>query len=195
MSGRILKYLEGYLEGGSCTIGQVAIVGRYSLLHGDDVGRVDLEVSPDPHSALEVARLDEAGKFRPLKSAPNLRRGWRIDLATAGEVLLALDFLYPAAVGMAFHYDEGRLERTTLDETLGRQTGMYAVVKKITAEQAGVVCDRTCGGGHCLRQILWGFSAANSGRAVAPGEIPLLCPEACNLWVENGRKAVKEAQG
>jgi hypothetical protein len=42
----------------------------YSLRHRDDAGAADLGVNKDPRSAREIAKLTEAGEYRPLKSSP-----------------------------------------------------------------------------------------------------------------------------
>ena len=36
--------------------------------------------------AIEIARYDDAGNYRPLKTAPNLRHGWRMELGTMEEL-------------------------------------------------------------------------------------------------------------
>ena len=35
---------------------------------------------------MAIARFDDSGAYRPLKTAPNLRHGWRLELATLGAV-------------------------------------------------------------------------------------------------------------
>ena len=202
MSARNLDYLQGYLARGDCFLGQVRIGTDHSLSHLEEEPSAECTVFTDPHDAITIARYDDAGKFRPLKTAPNLRHGWRLKLADASELLLALDFLYPAAIGTALDFEESRLQVVPLRSTLERQSGMYAVVKKITDEQAGTVIRETCDPqGGCLRRILWPISSdVSSPRQEARGEIsfggqkiPLLCPEACNLLVAAGRSAVKSA--
>ena len=63
-----------------------------------------LEIFQDPHDAIRIARYDDAANYRPLKTAPNLRHGWRLTLTDLAEICLALDFLYPAAVGTALAF-------------------------------------------------------------------------------------------
>ena len=200
MPGEIRKFLESFLNRGACLIGQVQILPDFSLRHVEDSGNAGLEVFRNPHDAIEIARHDDAGKYRPLKTAPNLRHGWRLNLANVDEVLLALDFLYPAALGTARAFAQGELQTVSLRDTLARQSGMYAVTKKITDEQAESVVNHTCNHrSGCLRHILWSISfgrptaLSRQGTEVMdlPNEIPLLCAEACNLLVAAGRKIVK----
>jgi hypothetical protein len=53
--------------------------GRYEIRHGRDRGRPHRSlklVSSDPFAAREIAQTTGAGEHRPLKTAPNLKRGW-----------------------------------------------------------------------------------------------------------------------
>ena len=159
-----------------------------------------LEIFKDPHDAIGIARYDDAGRYRPLKTAPNLKHGWRLTLKNLGDVCLALDFLYPAALGTALAFVRRELTPVDLRDTLARQSGMYAVVRKITDEQAQAAVAGACNHqSGCLRQILWSISpgrptSLSRSRAEVSGssnEIPLLCAEACNLLVAAGRKVVK----
>jgi hypothetical protein len=188
------------LEKGVLQIGEILVFQDLSLCHRDDASREDISISTDPWHAVEIARYDDAGRYRPLKTASNLRHGWRLKLSSSGEVLTALDFLYPGAVGMAIALAHGRIVPANLRATLERQTGMYAVVKKLTGDQARqVVSDLCCGPTPCLRRKLWGIEPADPSLDVvsgAPSEgLPLLCPEVCNLFVAAGRKIVKGERG
>ncbi|MFZ4681376.1 MAG: DR2241 family protein [Terrimicrobiaceae bacterium] len=194
------EYLRVKLEEGSCRIGQIVVSAGFSLNHEEDADREDLVRSNDPHEAIAIARYDDAGKYRPLKTAPNLRHGWRLELRSLSDAVLALDFLYPAALGTAAAQEDGRLDAVDLRRTLDRQTGMYAVVKKMTDAQADEVVGSVCRGQPgCLRRILWPISGERplaSGLADGNGPtagIPLLCAEACNLLVAAGRTVVKKA--
>lgn len=194
------RFIDSLLEKGVLQIGEILVSQDLSLCHRDDAEREDLSVSTDPWHALEIARYDDAGRYRPLKTASNLRHGWRLKLSGSGEVLTALDFFYPGAVGMAIALNHGRIIPTSLRGTLERQTGMYAVVKKLTEEQARqVISDLCCGPTPCLRRKLWGVDPAGPSLDVVSGApsvgLPLLCPEACNLFVAAGRKIVKGERG
>src|SRR5262245_56701409 len=95
--------LEWFVDrfGEEFVIGQVRIRRRepgYELQHvaDDEKGGELKEVSPE--GAREIAQFTEAGVFRPLKSAPTLRRGWRIMAGSDGALGTALDRLYPGAI-------------------------------------------------------------------------------------------------
>lgn len=189
-------------------MGEVSI-GRFELRHHEDAGRSDLQLFNTPQSAREIARRDDAGVYRPLKSAPTLRHGWRLALNGVRELREALDYFYPAMLGSWLGIQEGRLAPVTFRETANRQSGMYAGVKKLTDEQADVLAGTFCASdGHCLKTILWRidrerpltrlpaekFALDADQLGLGERSIPLPCLEACNLFVAAARTVVKQAQ-
>ena len=198
-------------------IGQIKVsplVDGYELRHRDDAGSASefLAFHRDPEDAAALALYDAAGAYRPLKTAPNLRRGWRLLLADARALRLALDLFYPARMRAWQRLQEGTLRVTPLRDTLNRQTGMYRVTGKITDEQIDALVGRFCrSDGGCLRTILWKRDAAGSVPSTrlppvkfdpahdqtgdpagnVEGFVPLLCQEACNLLVAEARAVVK----
>ncbi|MGH7937665.1 MAG: DR2241 family protein, partial [Bryobacteraceae bacterium] len=148
---------------------------------------------------------------RPLKTAPTLRHGWRMDLANLDELQLALEGFYPGRLAALAAWEENRLLPTPLRATLNRQSGMYRIAAQISDEQISAVVGRFCrsqgGAPGCLRTILWGRDETKArpstrlplDKFIAPldqtgrGEqvMPLLCQEACNLLVSEARREVK----
>lgn len=204
--------LAAWLAEERAEIGQIAIradpEGRYLLCHRQDIGRSDLKEADAPEDALALALNDEQENFRPLKTAPNLRRGWVMKLRDLTSLRLALDSFYPGRVGAFLLWNTGTLPATPLRETLGRQTGMYRVAGKLTDEQAVPLVGRFCrSDGGCLRTILWRlrspddapipslppekFDPAHDQTGAGARVIPLLCQEACNLLVAEAREVVK----
>ncbi len=189
----ILTFLAELLGEGTIRIGQVLVRADFSLCHSDDAGRADLEIFSNPEDAVEIAKYDDRRVYRPLKTAPNLRHGWVMRLASLAEVRAALDLIYPAALGTLLALRQERLPVIPLRETLARQTGMYAVTKKITDSQAEAVMGRLCGPG-CIRRILWPISAGQPRAETfsnAEAGYPILCAEVCNLFVAACRQEVK----
>jgi sirohydrochlorin cobaltochelatase len=197
--------LAYWLNEGLDEIGEIAITtnadGSYSLCHSADRGKDGLQVHHEAHDALYLSRDDASGTFRPLHSAPTLNRGWRLDLPDLDELRLALDFFYPAALGMARALEQEKLSAVPLREVLGRQTGMYRFVNTITDDQAHALIGKTCANAKCLRRILWpldatqpmaGPAAAKTQPCHAPNAIPLLCIEACTHVVSAARKVARE---
>jgi sirohydrochlorin cobaltochelatase len=187
----------------------------FVLCHRDDETHDDLEVFQDPEDATEIVRYDDAGNYRSLKTAPNLRHGWRMKLRTSDELKRALDHFYPGRLAIFIAWKTGRLRTTPLRETLDRQSGMYRVAAKISDAQIDdLVADFCRSNGGCLRTILWkrdrpGAIASTKlptqkfdpawdqvqalGRtgSATLATVPLLCQEACNLLVAACRKVVK----
>ena len=195
-----------------CRIGQIIVDrasdGGFALCHRDDAGRSDLAVYRDAEAAIAIAQYDDAGAYRPLKTAPNLRHGWALTLADAAAARVALDFFYPGRLPAYVAWQRGSLRTTALRETLDRQTGMYRVAAKITDEQANELVGSFCrSDGGCLRTIQWSRDATGAtASTLLPAEkfdpahdqtgrgeatIPLLCQEPCNLLVAEARKVVK----
>lgn len=205
MSRDLTGALADWLAGGARQMGEVLIRqtdAGYDLRHAADAERDDLPLA----DLREVALSNEAGEYRPLKTAPDLRRGWRFTARTLPELRHALDLLYPAMLGVLLDFQRGECAPVPLRETLGRQSGMYAVTKKLTDEQAqGLIRDLCNSDAGCLKSILWRIAegvsvttlpeskfdpALNQSPSVA-APLPMLCHEACNLLVAKAREVVK----
>ena len=132
------------------------INGGFILLHRDDEFREELEVFRSPENVLEITRYDDSGNYRPLKTAPNLAHGWRLELARLEELQRALDYFYPGRLAVFLAWKTDQLRTTPLRQTLDRQSGMYRVAAKISDDQIdNVVGDFCRSDGGCLRTILW----------------------------------------
>ena len=156
MQLKIERALESWCADSSRCIGEILIEKRgtgFALSHRDDHGRSDLAPTED---ATAIAKFDDAGKYRPLKTAPNLRHGWRLDLANTRELRLALEIFYPGRLATVLAFEADRLTTTPLRQTLQRQSGMYRVAATISDTQLDDVVANFCrSDGGCLRTILW----------------------------------------
>jgi sirohydrochlorin cobaltochelatase len=204
--------LAKWLAAGLRCIGQISIEvtddGRFALTHQEDAPRSDLVPYEHADDAAQLARFDDAGNYRPLKTAPNLRHGWRLMVPDRSALGIALDLFYPGRLAAFFAWETGALVATPLRETLHRQTGMYRSAAKISGEEANALVGDFCrSDGGCLRTILWKrdregtlasallpsgkFNPAHDQTGFGRPMIPLLCQEACNLLVAEARKIVK----
>jgi sirohydrochlorin cobaltochelatase len=182
--------------------------GGFVVCHRDDENASGLKVFRKLEDAIEIARYDDGGNYRPLKTAPNLRHGWRLEVVDLGELRRALDYFYPGRLAILVAWTDNQLETTSLRETLDRQTGMYRVAAKISDEQIDDVVGNFCrSDGGCLRTILWKrdkagatpssklppqkFDPAHDQTDRGEDAIPLICQEACNLLVNECRKVVE----
>jgi sirohydrochlorin cobaltochelatase len=132
------------------------INGAFVLSHCGDETRKKLKTFQSAEDAIELSKFDDSGNYRPLKTAPNLARGWRLELARLEELQRALDYFYPGRLAVFLAWKTGQLHTTPLRETLDRQSGMYRVAAKISDDQIdNVVGDFCRSDGGCLRTILW----------------------------------------
>lgn len=210
MSRNITEALTRWLAEGYTQIGQVELrrgeAQGYELRHIDDVGRTDLELFTRPEDARHLAAYDDKGTFRPLRTAPNLRHGWHLLVTDLAALRLALDHFYPGMLGVLVSYDLKKLPVIPLRDLLERQTGMYAVTKKITDEEAQSMIGGFCTSqGGCLKTILWRISPDTPVTSLPADKfdpsvnqtgtnaraIPMLCHEGCNLLVGQARSVVK----
>src|SRR6476660_4921500 len=128
----------------------------FVLLHRDDASLDLLQTHREAQDAAEIAKYDDAGNYRPLKTAPNLRRGWRLELASVDELRRALDYFYPGRLAVFAAWKSGYLRTTALRETLDRQSGMYRAAERISDSQINdVVADFCRSDSCCIRTILW----------------------------------------
>jgi len=130
--------------------------GEFVLSHRDEEAADASQPFRNAEDAIEIAKYDDAGNYRPLKTAPNLRHGWRLELDTLEELQRALDYFYPGRLAVFNAWKKGRLQTTPLRETLDRQSGMYRVAAKISDSQIDDLVAGFCrADGGCLRTILW----------------------------------------
>jgi sirohydrochlorin cobaltochelatase len=128
----------------------------FSLSHREEETSDQLRIFCSAEDAIEIAKYDDIGNYRPLKTAPSLRHGWRLELGTLEDVGRALDYFYPGRLAVFAAWKSGKLDTTPLRETLDRQSGMYRVAAKISDAQINdLVADFCRSNGGCLRTILW----------------------------------------
>ncbi|MDB6069670.1 MAG: hypothetical protein JWL81_841 [Verrucomicrobiales bacterium] len=211
--GTLAGGLASWLDSGGRLMGEVVIlpapVGWILTHHLDEslVGSGTLDAFDSPLAARLIARDDAAGEFRPLKTAPTLKRGWQLALTTLPALQEALDSFYPALLANALRHAAGLIPPRTLKETLGRQTGMYRVTGLLRADEAQLLVAKTCNDSNCLRKILWSWDGATSWEALPPEKtccpsgsvlttdsLPLLCTDACQLLIGPARTVVKTRQ-
>jgi sirohydrochlorin cobaltochelatase len=207
--------LARWLAAGLRCIGQISIEARddgtFALTHRKDAPRNDLAPYAHADDAARLARFDDSGNYRPLKTAPNLRHGWRLIVPDRGALGIALDLFYPGRLAAFLAWETGTLVSTPLRETLRRQTGMYRSAAKISDEEANTLAGSFCrSDGGCLRAILWRrdregtlastllpsgkFDPTHDQTGYGLPMIPLLCQEVCNLLVAEARKIVQEGR-
>lgn len=174
-------------------------MGEFSARHRDDApgyapGDAALERIDSVPDLREMAKFDAGGAYRPLRTAPTLRRGWFTATADPGEFLRRLDAIYPGVFATWAAYDRGELDPVPLRETLERQTGMYRFAGSISDAMANRIMRDLCGKG-CLRQIAWPIDSRCPVSRLTrhPRVIPMICTEACTFAVSEARRLAREA--
>jgi sirohydrochlorin cobaltochelatase len=206
------RALGDWLARGLRCIGQIAIEcrddGTFVLTHRDDAARDELPIHGTADAALELARFNDAGSYRPLKTAPTLRHGWKLMVTTLSDLQLALDAFYPGRLAAFFAFEKNELRTRPFRDTLERQTGMYRIAAQIDDEQADELIGNFCrSDGGCLRTILWTrdqnqtsastklppekFDSRHDQTGAGAPVVPLLCQESCNLLVAEARRVVQ----
>ena len=212
--GTITRALERWLAQGCTQIGEIevrTVQEGFALRHYADAGRASGELERiDVDGVRAIANLDAQGRFRPLKTMPNLRRGWALIVVDLTELRAVLDLFYPAMTGLCARHERGELAPVPLRDTLQRQSGMYAVTRRITDEEADTLAGTFCeSGAGCLKTILWQIRAGRPLTTLPPAKfdllenqtgaaaraVPMLCHEACNLFVAKAREVVRQKRG
>lgn len=197
-------------DGITRTWGQIEItvtLGRngqrsYHLQHVDQEPRGNLENESNttveqysnPGDAREIARSDENGRFRPLKTAPTLRSGWAFSGLDPSELVQTVDFLYPATIPNWYRERTGNLDVTHWRETVSRQTGIYQVVQTWDrgegSDHVEWVTESCCVDSVCLKRREWHYDEETElDTPGGDGEFP--CREPCSFVIAAARQFTK----
>jgi hypothetical protein len=167
------------------------------LRHVRDAGRPDTELQPLAPLALGAwAETTSRGAFRPNRSAPTLRSGWRCHVATDADLHEALEQLYPGALADWHAWESGTATTTSFREFVDRQAGMYRVTRNLTDAGADAAAQAGCCRALCLRRRCW----RPPGLGIDPIEdhdghgLAIPCLEPCALVLDLARWMAKEQE-
>jgi hypothetical protein len=177
-------------------LGQVLIrriPGGFELRHvaDRDAGDDTLEVV-SVSELRALAQFTGVGAFRPLKSAPNLRRGWRLVVPDESALEMALNHLYPGAVADWFAARSSSPPVTGFREFTSRQTGMYRITTMLTDNIAAAAIRACCAAEFCLKRRLWSVERLSPDEPDGKSVIP--CLEPCAVLLEFARKVARLEQ-
>jgi hypothetical protein len=190
--------LEAFVAGiGNELVAAQVLIRRsaagFELRHVDD-----RELSTGTLRALRLsdvrslAQITIHGAFRPLKSAPNLQKGWLLGAANNTELEMALNQLYPGLIADWFAARSPRPAITHYREFTNRQTGMYRITQMLSDGQAAQMITAGCHRRFCLKQRLWTVEGLAPEAREDKSLIP--CLEPCALLLEFARKAMRIEQ-
>ncbi|WP_225335866.1 DR2241 family protein [Halomicrobium urmianum] len=169
---------------------------RYALRNEEDadVPDEDLATYEDPLEARSLAKRDDDGKYRPLKTAPTLRTGWRFAGLSAEGLVQAVDFFYPATVANWYAEREGELDVDHWRETMERQTGMFGLVETWDRgeghEHVNWVAEACCVDSQCLKRREWQYDD-ETDLDVDGGDGRFPCREPCSVVISAARQWTK----
>ena len=165
--------------------------GGFALRHETDRGVENLRALALPELR-ELAQLTERGAFRPLKSAPTLRRGWQCAVRDAAELDAALRQLYPGGVADWFAAQQPSPPITHYREYTARQTGMYRITTMLDDVQVAQVARAGCHREFCLKRRLWTVEGLPPDGPAEKSE--LVCLEPCAVLMEFARAVMRIEQ-
>ena len=139
-----------------------------------------------------LVQFTDGGAFRPLKSAPTLRRGWECVAHDAAELNAALRHLCPGGVADWFAAQQAVPPAVSYREFTARQTGMYRITTMLTDAQLGSVARAGCHRNFCLKRRLWIVDGLPAESVADKSE--LACLEPCALLMEFARAVVRSEQ-
>lgn len=165
----------------------------FELRHVRDLAETDSTLETIDVTALrELSNHTASGAFRPLKSAPNLRGGWRALAHSPEELEQALAQLYPGALADWFAAQQAPVPVTNYRDHVNRQTGMYRITQMLTDAQVRDVAHAACHRDFCLKQRLWSCNELSADGIGEKSVIP--CLEPCPILMEFARKAMRLEQ-
>ncbi|WP_410765071.1 DR2241 family protein [Haloferax sp. DFSO60] len=165
----------------------------YDVRHVAD-GDIDtdgLDTYHDPLAARQLATYDEKGRYRPLKSGANLAGGWVFSDLDARDVVEAVETFYPASVPNWYREREGELDVVHWEDAIGRQSGMYGVVKTWNRgdghEHVDWVAEAMCDDSQCVKRREWQYDD-ETDLDVDGGDGAFPCREPCSVVIAASRK-------
>src|ERR1700722_441362 len=177
--------------------GQVALrrlEGGFELRHESDrAAAADSLVLLNNTELRDWALTSPAGAFRPLKSAPNLRAGWRAVAMDVEALELLLHYVYPSGIADWFAAQSAPPPLTSYRQFTARQTGMYRITTMLDDAIAGAAIRACCHADFCLKRRMWSVAGLEPDAVGRKSVIP--CLEPCALLLEFARKVARLEQG
>lgn len=182
---------------GELVIGQIVLrkdAANWLLLH-----LADSQADPAHLKACSISELrriashNSSGRFRPIKSAPDLMQGWWFRTGSRAHLVDALDAIYPGFVADYYHFSQsGSAAAQTYWDYSQRQTGMYRVTQLISPEDLSDAVSGCCDARFCLKSRQWSGPSIPPDPPAQPSIIP--CLEPCAPFVELARIQAKSSQ-
>jgi hypothetical protein len=141
----------------------------------------------------QLALSTAAGEFRPLKSAPNLVRGWRFTTPSPRGLADALHHLYPATLPDWWAATAGGARPADFTEVAARQLGRSKILREFEGPSLANAVAIACGPAACGKHRRWngpGLAPEPSGtKSLVP------CLEPCPLFIGFARTCAESERG
>lgn len=201
---RDIQSLYTALESGRTTTwGQLAITvcleggeRRYEVRHVEDqsADTATLEALGNPYEAHSLTRFDDRGRYRPLRTAPTLPRGWRFWPLDPTALVTTVDRIYPATIANWYRERHGDLDVSHWRETMARQSGIYGVLETWDRgeghDHADWVAAAHCVDSACCKRRVWEYDD-ETALSVDPGTGAFPCREPCSFVVAATREYLR----
>jgi sirohydrochlorin cobaltochelatase len=160
---------KAVLQTGGLSFGQLWLTPQV-VCHQADIGQANLRALTSP---AELRQLIREAPFRPLATLATLPQGWRVDIPSDDPSRLAavVETVYPSVLASW----GGDLPITSLEALAERQTGIYAQLGRLSAQDRQAAVQAICS--SCILHPQW------HDRKLPVGKIA--CPEACNWWMSH----------
>ena len=195
----VAHFLAGFSPEGERVWGQVRIrrgPDGYELRHV-----LDRVVADGALRVVSVAELRSlaactaSGAFRPLKSAPTLRSGWRCVARGDEELETALAHLYPGTLADARAWSAGLAAPTNWSEFAAMQVGRARGLARLEPAAFRPAVEAGCSASVCLKRRLWAGPGVEpepeSGMDGNKSQLP--CLEPCALFAAFARACLANA--
>lgn len=166
----------------------------FELRHVDDSATETAKLRTVRFEDLRPLALSTAsGEYRPLKSAPNLVRGWRFTTPSPRGLADALHHLYPATLPDWWAATAGGARPLDFTEVAVRQLGRSKILREFEGPSLANAVAIACGPAACCKHRRW------TGPGLAPdpsGTKSLIpCLEPCPLFLGFARTCAESERG
>jgi hypothetical protein len=126
------------------------------------------------------------GSFRPLKSTPTLRTGWRCRIADGGHLVAALDELYPGSLADWWAVIRGQAMPKDYPDAVARQLGSKAAaLARLRGPALAATVHASCSPSSCLKHRRWSAPDVLPDDGLNKSAIP--CLEPCPVFLTFAR--------
>lgn len=139
-----------------------------------------------------LAEITVGGRFRPLKSAPTLVRGWRCAVESEAGLAAALQALQPGALADAWAWETGIAPADRWEDVVGRQAGRGRELASLSGEALAAVVVAGCHPAACLDRRCWTAPGVPAGPTDGKGAIP--CLEPCGAFLAFAQACARTEQ-